>query len=127
MTRLSRRSIGGRDRRPGGARRASPEPARPSSGYRRWVRVAALGGAKSHVSVTPPRPSAPSETPLTVKYVEPDEPVRTSIDFWPVNVSVLPAAYVWPAEGMPFASRPSIQTFIQAPPPLMEIESATPL
>ena len=59
--------------------------------YVRWVLTGSAGGAKSHVSGTPDLPSAPRLTPFSVNRVLPDEPVRTSTEVVPVNVSVRPS------------------------------------
>jgi hypothetical protein len=45
----------------------------------------------SQVSGMPRFPSAPSDWPFSVNSVAPDEPVRTSIVLWPVNVSACPS------------------------------------
>src|SRR5207245_6969214 len=68
-----------------------------------------LGGANSHVSGIPSLPSAPSDTPLTVKWVTPDEPVRTSREFCAVNVSVFPLEKVLPACPVLGSTWPSVQ------------------
>ena len=47
--------------------------------YRRCVFSGGAGGANSQVSGTPDLPRCPSDVPLRVKYVTPDDPVRTSI------------------------------------------------
>ena len=62
--------------------------------------AARAGGANSHVSGIPLLPRAPSEVPLSVNFVTPDEPVRTSTDSLPVNVRVLPLPMTLPAAPM---------------------------
>ena len=57
----------------------------------RWVCAGAAGGLNSHVSGMPRLPSAPSDWPLSVKSVAPDEPVRTSTEVCPVNVRTWPS------------------------------------
>jgi len=64
---------------------------------------------------------------LSVKYVEPDDPVRTSIVLVPVNVSVFPELNVRPLAPTDGATTPSTQTFIHALVPLIEMTSVTPL
>src|SRR4051812_45677973 len=87
-----------------GAHRQRAVPAQPdrrqiraTPAQRRSVICGGSGGANSHVSGIPLLPSAPSGVPLSVNVVTPDEPVRTSIDSLPVNVSVLPFPNTLPA------------------------------
>ena len=58
-------------------------------------------------------PSWPIVMPLSVKYVTPDEPVRTSTDWSPRNVIVRPSLNSLPAPTRG-SSWPSTQTFSQA-------------
>ncbi len=95
--------------------------------YGRCVLSGGAGGANSHVSGTPDLPSAPSDVPLRVKWVTPDDPVRTSILSRPVKVRVLPLATTWPAAPIPGSILPSTQTLIQARPPFVVTTRLTPL
>ena len=62
------------------------------AGHRYWCCVffGPSGGWNSHVSGTPRLPMAPSASPLRVKNVAPDEPVRTSTELVPVKATDLP-------------------------------------
>ena len=62
------------------------------AGHRYWrcVFFGGSGGWNSHTSGTPRLPRAPSAAPLSVKYVAPDDPVRTSTEVVPVNATDLP-------------------------------------
>src|SRR5687768_17784997 len=75
----------------------------------------------------PLRPSAPSEVPFNVNLVTPDDPVRTSIVSFPVNVSFLPLPSTLPAGPVLGSSLPSTQTFSQARPPSTDTTRLTPL
>ena len=58
----------------------------------------------------------------------PDEPVRTSIDSLPVNVSDFPLEITWPAGPTPGSILPSTQTLIQARAPALTVTTTlTPL
>src|SRR5262249_17405150 len=81
---------------------------------------------KSHVSGIPRFPSAPSDCPFRVKNVAPDDPVRTSIDVWPVNVRTFPSVNVLPDLTVG-SSFPSTQTLIQADEPLIDTTRFPPL
>src|SRR5689334_13094306 len=107
---------------------ASCSPVRSSvTAQRRWVFSGEAGGANSHVSGTPDLPSAPSDVPLSVKSVTPDDPVRTSTDRRPVKVRVLPFDTTCPAVPSVGSILPSTQTLIQArEPDLIETLSVTP-
>ena len=69
----------------------------------------------------------PSEVPFSVKFVTPEEPVRTSIVCLPVNVSFLPLPSTLPAVPVLASSLPSTHTLSQARPPSMETTRLTPL
>ena len=58
----------------------------------RLVRTGGFGGANSHVSGLPLLDIRPRFSPLRVKYVALDLPVRTSTESRAVNVSTLPGS-----------------------------------
>ena len=119
--------------RPRAEARAPSRPrARPARragrrhGYGRCVLTGGAGGAKSQVSGTPDLPSAPSDVPLSVKYVAPDEPVRTST-LAAREGQGLAGGRRLAGRTDPRTSLPSTQTLIQAGPPLTVTTRLTPL
>lgn len=62
-----------------------------------------------------------------MKYVTPEDPVRTSTDALPVNERVSPLFRTTPAAPIVESSWPSSQTLIQAGPPCTLTTTRTPL
>src|SRR4051812_23849170 len=140
MTRRSRPTRHGRGRPPAAARPAPRAPTAPrlpgtprrgprSPAQRRLVFFGAAGGWNSQVSGFPLSERCPRESPLSVKYVALEAPVRTSMASRAVNVSTLPELNTLPTSPVTGETFPSTQTLSQAraPEPLTATTRFTPL